>query len=243
MKDLRNESVGMLVAEKPYRATVFDQFGIDYCCGGKQTLETACRQLGIDTADVIAHLLDRDDCAVPGADDECWLEASLASLVDHIEKTHHAYLKTELPRLEALAEKVLSVHGEKDSRLAQVVAVFAAFRQEMEPHTMKEETILFPYIRCLEHSQSLPRMPFGTVANPVGCMEAEHEDAARALMQLQELTDHYQAPQHACASWKALLDGLARLDKDLKVHVHKENTILFPRAIAAEALIKGQAVC
>ena len=235
MNNIREETVGMLVAEQPLRAAVFDRFGIDYCCGGKQTLEDACLKGGINPAEVIVCLQENDACALLDTGVEIWLHATLTELTDHIQQTHHAYLKAELPRLQDLADKVARVHGIKEPRLIEVASVFSAMRQEIEQHTNKEDLILFPFIRKLDQKNGVPKAPFGTVANPVRCMEAEHNDAGEALIKLRELTDQYTAPEHACNSWRALVGGLAHLDQDLRSHIHKENTILFPKAIEAES--------
>lgn len=234
MKDFRHESVGNLVAEQPFRAAVFDQFGIDFCCGGKQTLEAACQTLSIAPEVVIALLLANDEKSNGTGDGENWLSSSLTELTDHIEQTHHRYLKQELPRLQALTSKVARVHGGKDDRLIQVESVFAAMKAEMEQHMMKEELVLFPYIRKIDQDAANQNAQFGSVSNPIRCMESEHEDAGEALLELRRLTDDYTVPNGACASWLALLGGLAGLDQDLRIHIHKENSILFPKAIAAE---------
>ncbi len=237
MKNFRLESVGILVAEQPLRAAVFDKLGIDFCCGGKQTLEDACDKLRISPETAIALLLASDEQSNGTSGGEKWLAASLTELTDHIEQTHHRYLKGELPRLQALSSKVARVHGDKDPRLLKVEAIFAAMKQEIDQHTMKEELVLFPFIRQLDRVTTVPDAPFGTVANPVRCMESEHDDAGEALMALRRLTDGYNVPEGACTSWLALLGGLAQLDQDLRTHIHKENSILFPRAIAAEGAL------
>lgn len=224
----------MLVAEQPLRAAVFDRFGIDFCCGGKQTLEEACRKGAIDQNVVVTCLKENDAQANADTTTVTWLNATLTQLADHIQQTHHAYLKTELPRLQELADKVARVHGAKEPRLIKVAAIFSAMREEIEQHTMKEDKVLFPFIRKLDEGKSLPPAPFGTVANPVRCMESEHNDAGEALTQLRDLTDRYTPPEHACMSWRALLAGLEHLDRDLRTHIHKENTLLFPKAIEAE---------
>jgi regulator of cell morphogenesis and NO signaling len=165
---------------------------------------------------------------------ENWLNASMTDLVDHIEHTHHAYLKEELPSLLNLADKVARVHGMTEPRLNQVASVFAEMSKELLAHAQKEEVILFPFIRRLDQGLTQGRPPFGTVDNPVRCLELEHKDTADALFKLRELTDKYTAPEQACSSWVALLAGLAHLDQDLRTHIHKESTILFPKAIEAE---------
>ncbi len=241
MEDFRTETVGILVAGQPLRAAVFDHFGIDYCCGGKRTLIDACEQGGIALDAVVASLVDNDAAVAVDQGAQSWLNASLTELADHIEQTHHVYLKNELPRLEALAEKVAKVHGVRQPKLLQVAAIFSAMSAEILEHTAKEELVLFPFMRLLDQCKGrpsgLPSAPFSTVAKPVSCLESEHDDAGAALMQLRQLTDQYTAPDGACASWQALLAGLAHLDQDLRVHIHKENSILFPLAIKAEALV------
>jgi regulator of cell morphogenesis and NO signaling len=237
MKDLQEKTVGLIVAEQPLRAAVFDRLNIDYCCGGKRTLSEACASHGINTAQVIAQLNENDQAIAADSKIENWLSASLSDLIDHIQQTHHAYLKTELPRLQELADKVASVHGVREPRLKEVARVFSAMRDEIEQHTNKEDIILFPFIRKLDQKKGIPKAPFGSVSNPVRCMEAEHNDASEALQQLRTLTDQYVAPESACASWVALVAGLAYLEHDLRTHIHKENTILFPRAIAAESAL------
>ncbi len=237
MNDFTQETVGMLVAAKPLRAAVFDRFGIDYCCGGKQTLDDVCMKFGISAAEVIAALEENDIRTAADTGVDTWLDASLTELVDHIQQTHHAYLKAELPRLQELADKVARVHGVKEPRLIEVASVFSAMRQEIEQHTNKEDLVLFPFIRQLDQKNGVPKTPFGTVVNPVRCMEAEHNEAGEALMKLRELTDQYTAPEDACNSWRALVVGLVHLDQDLRSHIHKENTILFPKAIAAESAL------
>ncbi len=241
MENFRTETVGILVAEQPLRAAVFDHFGIDYCCGGKRTLTDACEQGGIALDTVIASLVDSDAAIVVDQGGQSWLKASLTELADHIEQTHHVYLKSELPRLRALADKVAKVHGVRQPKLLQVAAIFAAMSDEILEHTAKEELVMFPYLRLLDQgngrASGLPSAHFSTVAKPVSCLESEHDDAGAALMLLRQLTDQYTAPEGACASWQALLAGLAHLDQDLRVHIHKENSILFPLAIKAEALV------
>ncbi len=232
---IEGRTVGLLVAEDPRRAGVFENFAIDYCCGGKRTFAEACENAGVSLAQVKSALSKLPE--LRGDDEPSWLEADLKELAVHIENTHHAYLKRELPRLLLLSQKVAKVHGSKDERLLAVRDVFATLKEELEAHTLKEERVLFPYICALASARSPVPVPFGTVANPVRCMEAEHDEAGNALAKLRDLTDSFQAPASACASWTAMLAGFAALEQDLHRHIHKENSVLFPRAIAAEAAL------
>lgn len=229
--DLSNQSLGTLVAQKPLRAKIFDEFGLDFCCGGKQSLNEACIKNGVDLTQVLKRLLENEQITVI---EKNWNDATLNELIDNIESTHHQYLKTELPRLHILAEKVARVHGEKAPEMVTVAKVFSEFKKELEHHTAKEELVLFPYIRKLEKEKLHVSSPFGTIANPIRCMESEHENAAQMLQKMRELTNKYSPPEHACASWKALLGGLAHLDIDLRIHIQKENSILFPVAMQLE---------
>jgi regulator of cell morphogenesis and NO signaling len=160
---------------------------------------------------------------------------SLSELANHIEQTHHAYLKSELPRLLTLADKVASAHGSKDPRLDAAKETLLAFAHELWNHMMKEEQILFPFVRRLEATDLPVDFHCGTIRNPIRQMEHEHQDAGAALARLRQLTDNYTPPDWACNTYRALLDALAYLERDMHQHIHKEDNVLFPRAIAREA--------
>lgn len=227
------DTVGLVVARRPALSRVFEQVGIDYCCGGKKTLEEACTEKGIDPE----GLVDRLEGALSLGDHEPVVDAaamSLAELADHIEQTHHVYLRSELPRLESMTEKVASVHGGKDPRLDEVRNTFQALAQELSSHMMKEEQILFPMVRQLEASESTPTFHCGSVQNPIQQMEHEHDQVGSALERLRELTDGFTLPEWACNTYRAMLDALAHLERDLHQHIHKENNVLFPSALEME---------
>jgi regulator of cell morphogenesis and NO signaling len=160
---------------------------------------------------------------------------TLTELADHIEQTHHVYLRDELPRLAAMTEEIESVHASRDYRLHQVHETFRAMASELWSHMMKEEMCLFPMIRQLEASEQRPGLHVGSIADPIRQMESEHDDADVALRKLRELTDGFVPPHWACATYRAMLDALVRLEQDMRVHVHKENDVLFPRALELEA--------
>ncbi len=230
-----NSPVAQWVAEYPHTASLFDQLKIDYCCGGGIALQEACDRMQLNANTIIAQLW-----AVPEpATTENWLQAPLADLCDHIEGTHHAYLREELPRLSALLDKVIEAHAANHPELPELGRVFAALRAELEPHMFKEERILFPAIRQTEAAASCPDFPFGSVANPIRMMEHEHRVAGRALTRIRELTREFLPPDDACNTYRFLLDALQRLEGDLHQHIHKENNILFPRAIQLESSSSG----
>lgn len=237
-----NQSVGELVVERPERSRVFERLGIDYCCGGKRTLEDACQQCGLDLTSVIKQL-DRSEAERPGGGSRNDPSSmSLTALADHIQAVHHDYLRSELPRIGQLVTKVADAHGQRDPRLVRLVDVFASFREELMMHMHKEEEILFPMIRAIELGHASGAGHCGSIANPIRQMEAEHDDAGGALERMRELTDGYQAPETACNTHRAMLDALAYLERDMHTHVHKENSILFPRAIHLEFELAGEGV-
>jgi regulator of cell morphogenesis and NO signaling len=155
---------------------------------------------------------------------------TLTQLADHIEQTHHTYLKAELPRLVAMAERVAGKHAWRDARLPEVYDCVAALAEEMLSHMHKEEAVLFPLVRQID-AGTLSGFHCGSIANPIRQMEAEHESAGRVTARLRELTDGFQPDGEACNTHRALLAGLAEFESDLHRHVHKENNILFPRTL------------
>ena len=223
--------VADLVLEQPSRARVFERFGIDYCCGGKTPLETACADLGLDLDIVIAAL---DEPRADDADDIDWTTEPVADLCAHIVDQHHAYLRDELPRLRQLVDKVARAHGDTHPELADVQTCFIATADELEQHLVKEEQILFPACVALEKGAA-GEFPFGSVESPIRMMLHEHDEVAAGLTRLRALTNGYEPPSDACNSYRSMLDRLHTLETDTHHHIHKENNILFPRAFALEA--------
>lgn len=226
-------AVGVLVAERPGRSRVLEKLQIDYCCGGKLSLEEACRKRGLDPVQVVAELRDADAAATPEGVDPATM--SLAELADHIEQTHHAWLRQELPRLDAITEKVFMVHGDAEPRLGRVREAFCLLRDEMLSHMGKEELVLFPAIRALERGEA-PSV--GSLAGPIAQMEREHDESGDALATIRAATDDFKPPVWACGTYRAMLGGLADLEADMHQHVHKENNVLFPRALRLEARLR-----
>lgn len=223
-------TIGELVARWPSRSRVFEKLGLDYCCGGKRPLSQACDEKGIDASTVLTILLAAEEGATSLEQD--WTRATLADLSRHIEQTHHAYLKRELPRLEATVHKVAAVHGDHYPWLLEFERVYTDFAAEMTAHMMKEEQVLFPLIRKLETGEAGPAAR--GVGNPIHVMEDEHDDAARSLARMRELSAGFAPPVDACNTFRAMLDGLSELEVETHRHVHKENSILFPKALELE---------
>jgi len=238
MELLENVTVAEIAARSLAAVRVFEKYGIDYCCGGKRPLEDVCRQQGHD-ARLLREELEKACSDQPGSERD-WAAAPLRQLAEHIVSVHHGYLRRELPAIQARLDKVYSVYNQRyGPTLIGLPEVFAGLRQELELHIRKEEAILFPAIGMLEEAaqecRPLPRMMFGTIAAPIHMMEKEHDGAGDALRQIRAITRDFEVPEFACATYNALVKGLAELESDLHLHIHLENNVLFPQAIALEA--------
>jgi len=235
MPMITEKTVGQWVAENPGAARIFEEAGIDYCCGGQRSLSEACSQAQVPLEQVQAQL---EQVAAPAAGERDWMAASQSELAEHIVAKHHAYVRRELPRLTALIAKVNGVHGKNHPELAQIGRVWAEIDQEMTMHMMKEESILFPYMVELERAAQgrgpQPVCMFGTVQNPVRMMMTEHDSAGANLRAMRELSGDYTLPAEACTSYRVLYEALAAFEADLHQHIHLENNILFPRAVEME---------
>ncbi|MCC6580806.1 MAG: iron-sulfur cluster repair di-iron protein [Phycisphaeraceae bacterium] len=232
-----NISVGQLVADQPSRSRVFEKLGIDYCCGGQHTLAQACRDKQL-APDKVMELLDAEDRTASDAPVANPSAMTLTDLADHIVATHHAYLRTELPRLQGLFAKVVAAHGAQHAWVHQASEVFTALAEEMNDHTFKEEQILFPMIRRIDAGNAEAAGHCGGVENPIRVMMLEHDKAGEALRALRLLSGDFSVPSDACNTFRALLAGLEEFERDLHQHVHKENNILFPRSVAAANALK-----
>jgi regulator of cell morphogenesis and NO signaling len=234
-------TVGDLVNENLAIAAVLDRCGIDFWCEGRMSLEQACRAAGANVAYVCREI---ERLEGQSADDDTeWPHCSLTALTHEIKDRHHGFLRGELPRLEELFRKVESVHGKRHSELRRVHRIFRALVDELWPHLQKEERLLFPMVRALEAAyqqrRAVPLFHCGSISNPIEGMMEEHRQVGAALRAIRRLTDGYRAPPDACASYRTLLDGLVRLEHDLHLHMHKENNLLFPRAVRLEAELSG----
>jgi len=232
---LSNTTVGDIVAHDFRTAAVFERFGIDFCCGAQRTLDQACRTAAAEPEDVVRALDTLSTASAPKDEAASW---SMVQLIDYIVANHHSYLRSALPLLGRYLVKLQQVHGARHPELARVRAYFDAMRAELEQHMIKEEQVLFPYIRDLAvaEAQCVPvRSPFGTVANPIRMMEREHRDAADQLRTIRELTNGYTPPNDGCTTYSVCMAELVAFERDLHRHVHLENNILFPRALEIEA--------
>jgi regulator of cell morphogenesis and NO signaling len=231
------QTVREIALENPASIRVFEAFGIDYCCGGRKPLAEACAAKNIALDAVITAL--ENGTAGSATASEDWSALSLGALVSHIVNAHHAYVRRELPRLAELASKVVSRHGDTKPELPQIQVKVGQISEELIEHLAKEEVVLFPYITKLERAKNegtaKPHGCFGTVASPIAMMTQEHEAAGALLAEIRQLSGDYTPPVGACPTFHAFYNGLREFEQDLHQHIHLENNILFPRAMAMEA--------
>lgn len=230
------KTVREIAVELPAATRLFERLGIDYCCGGARPLAEACATAGLAVDEVVASL--EQITEVKATDARDWRAASLNDLIAHINDTHHVFTREELDRIEPLLAKVSRVYGERRPELPRIQALFLELKRELLAHMMKEEQVLFPYVRQLELAAAdvtvRPASCFGTVQNPICMMMTEHDAAGDMLRQLRELSNDFTPPEDACVSYQTLYRALEGLEQDLHQHIHLENNILFPRAIESE---------
>ena len=219
----------------PQMAREFERLGLDYCCGGQRTISDACVAAGLDPLATVAELAVDEPAEVKGA---AWVSMTASELVDHLEATHHRYLWDEMPRVTALVDKIVAVHGERHPELAGIAGCVARVFADLGPHMVKEERVLFPMIRELDASTGSSESPVfhcGTLRNPISVMLSEHDAVGALLAELRHLTDDYTPPADGCATYAACFAALAEIEADTHLHIHKENNVLFPLVVLLEA--------
>ena len=222
VQDLDNLTVGQLVTQNPTSASILEALGIDYCCGGKRPLLEACQKAKIEPEQLLKQIHERQ----PEPLDRDWRQAPLKELAEHIVATHHGYLRRELPLLRERMQRVVNAHGQDRPSVIELAGVLDKLADELLDHLDLEENVAFPFMTG----------PAGHKSHcPVAKLEQDHDDTGALLGKIRQITDAYQAPPGACTTFRALYAGLEALEKDVHQHIHLENNILFPRALAGGA--------
>jgi regulator of cell morphogenesis and NO signaling len=232
------KTVREITATLPCSVKVFDKLGVDFCCGGGKSLQDACMNAGVEFDEVLRRL---EEAAAHQSDDPAlatWQTATLVDLMSHIVSRHHGFVREEMPRISFLVEKVATKHAPNHPELATIRAAWQALVAELTAHMLKEEQVLFPYVSNLEQAvlagKPEPVAFFGTVKNPIRAMINEHDAAGDLLKQMRKASNGFQAPADGCGSYTAMYQGIEEFEKDLHLHIHLENNILFPRAVKME---------
>ena len=222
-------TLGDLVTADLRRARILEGFGLDYCCNGHRSLQEAAHLSDLDVAEVAAALDLPGLAPAPTPTGEHTNSAYAHDIVD----SHHAYMWEEMPRLQALVDKVLAAHGERHPELALVHSAYTQVVAALDPHMTQEERVVFPAISRLEKSQSA--RAGSSLAEPIQQLRDEHEVVGSLFKRIRILTDDYVVPERACNSYRAMLTGMKEMELDLHEHIHKENNVLFPRVLQLEA--------
>jgi regulator of cell morphogenesis and NO signaling len=226
-----------LVATDYRTAAVFERYGLDFCCSGGRTVAQSCSEARIDL-DALLHELDAVLTA-PATGVPPFAEWDARALIDYIVSTHHVYVRQAMPALLQHTQKIADVHGARHTEWPHIARLFRRVAAEMTTHMEKEELVLFPFIQTLESAVKqgapVPVCPFGSLRHPIQAMETEHDFAGDAMAEIRELTGGYRAPDDACGTYRVCLQELAAFQRDLHAHVHLENNILFPKALALES--------
>jgi len=231
--------VSDIALSNPGARHILEDAGIDYCCGGAKSLQEACLKANVPEAEILWRLRQNSERVAPG--ESKWTSAPLAELTAHIKERHHEYVRDSIPRLRALLAKIREKHGSRHRELEEIEKLFGDVAREMLMHMQKEEQILFPYIDAMEcavnGNRAIEPPFFQTVKNPICSMMKEHDSAGELMRQIHIASAGYKAPTDACTSYQAAYQALAEFEKDLHLHVHLENNILFPRAVEMEAVV------
>jgi regulator of cell morphogenesis and NO signaling len=238
MQDFSNLTIREIAVASPATARVFEEYKIDYCCGGRRKIQEVCADSGIDPYALLQAINSALESHKESNEPE---QMEPSQLIDYIIDKHHVFTRTELFRLASLVEKVSSKHGERHPELYKLKEVFLTLLDDLMPHMKKEEAILFPYIHELSRAKARSTTPmiapFGVVSHPIGVMRIEHDEAGLILREMRQLTNDYTLPEGACPSFGALYFGLQELEKDLHRHIHLENNVLFPKVVELEEAV------
>ncbi|MEP6946935.1 MAG: iron-sulfur cluster repair di-iron protein [Acidobacteriota bacterium] len=238
MNNIAEKTIREIALEAPATTRVFEEFKIDYCCGGRRSIADACATAGLDPAALTERINVVMNAAKTETDTDHPEDKKPTELIGYILAKHHIFTVQEINRLIPIMEKVISRHGDNHPELHDLGSVFEDLCNSLLPHMQKEENVLFPYIQTLEASieQGLPigQPHFGTVQNPIRMMMAEHDIDGERLERMRSITSDYLLPDGACPTYTALFAGMQDLERDLHRHIHLENNVLFPAAAKLE---------
>lgn len=242
MTPLLSKTLSQIVNEKHQAASVFEQYNLDYCCKGNRSLQDACNENDIPANVVVKALENIYSAKANELDFNC---IKLYQLADYIVYTHHNYVKKEIPRILSWLEKLSAKHDSRQNELYKISELFVHISNEMKHHMHTEETILFPRIKQLEQ-RNFDLIPFdhpksGYLQSNIINLKHEHIDAGKVMAEIKKLTNNYTAPENSCTTFQLLYAGLKAFEVDLHHHVHLENSILFPKALAMGKEIRALA--
>jgi len=224
---LQNLSVGEIVANDFRTSSLFKNAGIDFCCGGKQSLSEACIEKGIDAIQLENEILKVSE--EPLNEFINFKNWNAVFLADYIVNTHHKFVLKNLPELVFYTQKIATVHGEHHLELIEVANLFDKINAELLQHLKNEEEVLFPAIKEVINTNSETAKK--TIISEISRMEGEHEFAGGAMDEINKITKGYLVPADGCSTYRVAFKLLEQFEDDLHTHVHLENNILYPKAL------------
>ena len=229
---IETATIGAIVAADYRTAKVFEARGIDFCCGGKIPLATACAQIGLDLALIMRELEAVQN--EPGNRSENYGSWSLSFLADYIVNTHHVYLRENDDQIAAYARKIAGVHGANHPEVIEIADLFAKIAADLTAHLKEEEEVFFPAVKRAEAASASGLEPAAgdreTIRASLERLYREHEEVGEAVHAIRHLAKDYAIPIDACNTFMVTYQKLKEFEDDLHKHVHLENNILFPKA-------------
>jgi regulator of cell morphogenesis and NO signaling len=224
--NIQHRTLRDIVSENFNAAVLFDAYGLDYCCNGGQTLEDACSERGIEPQKVITSLFQLDT----DSSSQRYFRWDVSFLIDYILNNHHSFIRDAAPVITTHLEKSVAAHGDNHPELHKVISIFRECSNGLSEHLLKEEQVLFPYIKKL-HQYGVAS---GMIEQPIAVMLQEHETVGSELRQIRELLNDYAVPDDACTTLQLVYKELEAFESDIHKHVFLENAVLFPKAIRLE---------
>ena len=226
------ETIGGIVAADYRTAKVFQNHGIDFCCGGNGALAATCAERGLDLATITRELDAVKSAPVErGQDYASW---ELPFLADYIINAHHTYLKENTGQIAVYAHKIAVVHGVHHPEVIEIATIFDKIAVDMAAHLREEEEVFFPAIKRAYTTRKAGSAPqakdIETIKTSLKKLSHEHEGIGDAVHTIRHLAKEYAIPGDVCNTFVVTYQKLKEFEDDLHKHVHLENNILFLKA-------------
>lgn len=224
-----NDKVGDIVSIYPEAAEIFMAYNIDFCCAGNRTLEVAAQEKDVDVIEVLGEVNKKYEAFIERKQSyEDYTKYSCKDLIDYIINTHHKYLWEEMPILSKFTQRILAAHGDKHPELlTKVKTLYEDLRKELEAHLRKEEDIVFPLIKT--YVEAKDGKAKNDMLKEIRSLKDEHEAAGNILKELRKVTNDYEFPSDVCTTFVMTYKKLKEMERDIFLHIHLENNILFKR--------------
>ncbi len=236
MNNYNSLKISEIVSQNLKAAEIFEDYDIDFCCGGDKTLNEACEE-----KDIPPEYIKKDLENVMNTNDSetVWINnLNLSELAEYIVKRHHSYIRENITPIRQYLEKICKVHGENHPELFTVKKEFFEASDALLDHLKEEEKSIFPVIDQLVQAKNESRYIyapcFGIVSDPIKQMREDHLREGERFDELAEMTDNFTVPDDGCNTFKLTYERLKEFNSDLHKHIHLENNILFSKAVELE---------